>query len=69
MIRKEIDWEQRRYEIAKECLANNIEFWRSSFNYSRQMRPSESNATDGGDVYKYTAECALLYADALKEGG
>lgn len=54
-----VDWEQRRYEIAKECMAANISIWRDTYNYAN------SHEKYSEDIYTYTAKCALEYTDAL----
>ncbi len=58
--KKEIDWEQRRYEIAKEALARLIE--------SKTTEVSvvvHSNGERNVVTYRNQPEAAVWYADAL----
>ena len=56
-----IDYEQRRYEIAKDCMAKNIDIWKEAYRNAKNYREISDN------LYEYSAACALLYADALIE--
>lgn len=58
--KKEIDWEQRRYEIAKEALARLIES-----NTTEVSVVVHSNGVSNEVTYRNQPEAAVWYADAL----
>jgi len=60
-----VNWEQRRYEIAKRALAGNIGMWQEKFRFRKSMKFDDEEFDD--NPYKYAAQCAILYADALIE--
>ena len=58
----EIDWERRRYEIAKTMLPQASQFVSDALSHGSSIENSK-----GKSVMEIAADCAVLYADALVE--
>lgn len=57
----DIDWEQRRYEIAKEVLPNQILFWEKC----NELDADDDNDEPWGNSYETAAKFSVSIADTL----
>ena len=56
-----IDWEQRRYEIAKEVLPEQILFWQKC----NELDADDNNDEPWGNSYETAAKFSIIVADTL----
>lgn len=56
-----IDWEQRRYEIAKEVLPDQILFWEKC----NELDADDNNDEPWGNSYETAAKFSIIVADTL----
>lgn len=56
-----IDWEQRRYEIAKEVLPDQILFWEKC----NELDADDNNDEPWGNSYETAAKFSVIVADTL----
>lgn len=56
-----IDWEQRRYEIAKEVLPGQILFWEKC----NELDADDNNDEPWGNSYETAAKFSVIVADTL----
>lgn len=66
---RNIDWEQRRYEIAKEVLPDQILFWEKC----NELDADDNNDEPWGNSYETAAKFSVIVADTpiaeLRKGG